>query len=209
MAESKHEGIAPAGRPPAEPVTVIVARRFLPERAAENEAFLRGITAAAQKFPGHLGVTVFRPASADDPEYRLVFRFDSMDHFRAWEQSPERAKWLAIGEQLSPHAAEIEVLTGLETWFTLPGARGVAPPPKYKMMLLVMLAIYPLSLLLNLLLGQFLAALAAPLRVLVFTVLLVPCMTYVVMPALTRLLGTWLYPGCRVRTAAHVEPRTE
>jgi antibiotic biosynthesis monooxygenase (ABM) superfamily enzyme len=35
-------------------------------------------------------------------------------------------------------------VTGLETWFTLPGAPGAVPPPPYKMALLTWITIFPL-----------------------------------------------------------------
>ena len=35
-------------------------------------------------------------------------------------------------------------VTGLETWFTLPGRPGAAPPPPYKMALLTWITIFPL-----------------------------------------------------------------
>jgi antibiotic biosynthesis monooxygenase (ABM) superfamily enzyme len=48
------------------PVTVSVARRVRPGREAQYEAWVRGITAAAARFPGHLGINVLRPSSLSD-----------------------------------------------------------------------------------------------------------------------------------------------
>ena len=44
---------------------------------------------------------------------------------------------------------EQEILSGLETWFTCQGEETLVPPPKYKMMCIVWLSIFPLSLSLN------------------------------------------------------------
>src|SRR5262249_38959792 len=46
-----------------------------------------------------------------------------------------------------PHVAgpmRTQVLTGLESWFTLPTQPGVPPPPPYKMALVTWVTIFPL-----------------------------------------------------------------
>ena len=67
-------------------------------------------------------------------------------------------------------------------------------PPKYKTSVVVWLAIYPLVTLVQLLLGPWLSQFPLPVATLILTLLLVPLMTYVMMPLLERLLGRWLKP---------------
>ena len=55
------------------PVTISVARRVVPGREADYEEWLRGITADALRFPGHMGVNVLRPTSGAN-EYVTIFR---------------------------------------------------------------------------------------------------------------------------------------
>ena len=83
---------------------------------------------------------------------------------------------------------------GLETWFTLEGLGVVPPPPRWKMAATTWLAIYPAITLLLLLVQDLLAPFPVPLRTLLLTGLLVPLMTYLLMPAVTRMLRGWLYP---------------
>jgi antibiotic biosynthesis monooxygenase (ABM) superfamily enzyme len=126
------------------PVTTTVTRRAKPGHEPFYEEFLEGIIAAATRFPGHLGVEVFRPESASAGEYRVVYRFDSGEHLRAWLDSAEHAAWL---ERAEPHVIgpmRTQLVTGLETWFTLPGQPAKAPPPPYKMALLTWITIFPL-----------------------------------------------------------------
>ncbi len=126
------------------PVTATVTRRVKPGHEPFYERFLEGIIAAAIQFPGHLGVEVFRPKTASSDEYRVVYRFDTREHLQAWLDSDERAAWL---ERAEPHVIGpmgTQVLTGLETWFTLPGHPGVPPPPRYKMAILTWITIFPL-----------------------------------------------------------------
>lgn len=61
------------------PVTVSIARRVVAGREADYEQWVKGITAAAVKFRGHMGVNVIRPGSAST-EYVTIFRFDSYRH---------------------------------------------------------------------------------------------------------------------------------
>jgi antibiotic biosynthesis monooxygenase (ABM) superfamily enzyme len=82
------------------PVTTTVTRRVKPGHEPFYEQFLDGIIAAATRFPGHLGVEVFRPQNASTGEYRVVYRFDSVEHLRAWLDSDEHAAWL---ERAEPH----------------------------------------------------------------------------------------------------------
>jgi hypothetical protein len=54
------------------------------------------------------------------------------------------AAWL---ERAEPHAigpTRTTFVTGLESWFTLPGPSGTPPPPPYKMALLTWITIFPL-----------------------------------------------------------------
>jgi uncharacterized protein len=179
------------------PVTTTVSRRVKPGHEAAYEQFLTGIIAAARAFPGHLGVEVFRPAPGGDGEYRIIYRFDTVAHLRAWLDSAEHAAWLARAE---PHVAgpiQTQVLTGLESWFTLPSQPGIPPPPPYKMALVTWMTIFPLITLVVVATAPLLGSLPLVARLAVTTGVTVPLMTWVVMPRVTRLLHRWLYPDRR------------
>ena len=75
------------------PVTTTVTRRVTTGHEARYEQFLEGIISAAKQFPGHLGVEVFRPQGPAG-EYRIVYRFDTEEHLRAWLDSDEHAAWV-------------------------------------------------------------------------------------------------------------------
>jgi uncharacterized protein len=184
------------------PVTTTVTRRVKPGHEPFYESFLEGIIADAARFPGHLGVEVFRPAAASTGEYRVVYRFDTSEHLDAWLHSDERAAWL---ERAEPHVVgpmRMQVLTGLETWFTLPDLPGIPPPPPYKMALLTWVTIFPLITIVVIVLEPLLERLALVPRLAVTTAVTVPIMTWLVMPRVTRLLRGWLYPDGLERSAS-------
>ena len=67
------------------------------------------------------------------------------------------------------------------------------PPKKWKMAVLIWLAIYPLITLIFLALGKYLILInPLPLRTLIITLIAVPTMVFVLIPALQKILHSWL-----------------
>lgn len=67
------------------------------------------------------------------------------------------------------------------------------PPKKWKMAILIWIAIYPTITILFTLLGPQLMKISfLPLRTLVLTLIVVPLMVFVLIPLLQKLLGKWL-----------------
>ena len=97
----------------------------------------------------------------------------------------------------------VSVTPGLEFWFTPPQAPMLRQPPRWKMVLLTLLGLYPISLLLNLGIVPLLGGLPLWLRVLLTSSVIVTTMTYLVMPGITRGFTGWLVraPGKRVDVA--------
>lgn len=178
---------------PTPPVTLVVAREVKPGSEAAFEAWARGIIAAGSAFPGHQGASILR-RGVGQREYVLVVRFATFEDLRRWEESDVCRAHVEACTPLITGPAHLQTSTGLETWFDLPDRPGTAPPPKWKMALATFLGIYPLIVTLSYVLGPRLADLPVPLRTLAMSSLLVPSMTWVVMPRVTQLLRGWLYP---------------
>ena len=176
------------------PVTAVASRRVKPGREREFEEWVSGMLADANKFPGYLGSEVLRPSDPEDDEYRIISRFDHASNLHAWENSEERHHWLRQSRPLLHEKEKVRVLTGLETWFTLPSKPGEPAPPRYKMAIVTWLAVFPVVAVIFSLFGQWLNLLPTLLRTLVFTVVMITLMTYVIMPRMTRLFSFWLYP---------------
>lgn len=176
-------------------VTVCISVKAKRGHEKEFEEWLEDVGRAASQFTGHQGLTVLRPAGNASEEYVYIFRFDTYAHLKEWEDSEVRRQWVAQLQNLTEGKAKKQVLTGLEYWFSLPGAVTMAPPPRYKMMIITILAIYPLSTFLPPLLSPFLGFLPPLVRALLIVIVLVLLMTYAVMPLMTRLFARWLYPS--------------
>jgi uncharacterized protein len=180
-----------------ESVTVVTSRRVRPGCEAAFEEWLEGIGREAAKFPGLIGRRVTRPAEHDRPEYVVVFKFDTYASLCGWTESPLRKQWLEKAKPLVLDEFKETVLSGLETWFTLPAQPGALPPPRYKMAAMSVLVVYPLSWGLNAWVRPLMNDVPAPLASLLLTVGMVCLMTWLVMPRVTRLFAGWLYPQTR------------
>lgn len=93
----------------------------------------------------------------------MVYRFESHKHLAHWERSPARSRLLALGEGVM-ETTGVQRVSGLETWFELPG-RTAPAPPRWKIFVASVFSIYTLQLLLNLLLDSVVAPRPMPLRV--------------------------------------------
>ena len=165
-----------------------------PGRDQGYEAWFHGITADARKFKGHLGVSTIRPHHHAHPEYVVILKFDCYDNLKTWLESDVRREWIERLQPLIERPEDIQTLTGLETWFTLPNKSMKAPPPRYKMALVTWLAVFVTISILNRLLVPLLSRLPALLTSLMVTGLTVILLTYLIMPRLTQLFRKWLYP---------------
>lgn len=174
------------------PVTIIVKRRPMPGREKEFEEVVSGISQAAMTFKGHLGINIFRPTRTTH-YYRIVFKFDSRKNFIAWETSEIRQKWLERFNEVDAGDPQMEVLSGLETWFTTADEEAIVPPSKYKMTVVVWLSVFPLSILLNYLLRPMISGLHITLQIAMISMVIVILMTYIVMPFMSKLFHRWLH----------------
>ena len=178
-----------------EPVTVVIVRDIKPSRIADFENWVKDISPVVRRFDGYLGMDVIRPGDHTHPEYVIVLRFEEYEHSRAWMGSTERAAWVKKSEEMTMGETYIQEAHGFEPWFTLPDHSTIsAPPAKYKMSVLTILAIYPPLMVTSTILAMIFQGWPGYLLILMSVILLVPAMTYAIMPWMTRLFRFWLYP---------------
>lgn len=167
-------------------VTVVVTRTARRGQEAAYERYLHEVSVAAHAWPGHRGVTVVRA----DRTFHLIFRFESLATLLAWEQSPERATWVARAAAFTEGPVAVRRLRGMEAWFPLPSTG--TPPPRWKMAVLSFVAAFPTIQVLQALLVPVLSPLPALLRGAAVGAAMIVLMTYVLMPLLVRAARSWL-----------------
>lgn len=175
-------------------VTAVIAHLIKPGREAGYEEWMKGIIPVARSFPGHLGVNIIRPQPKTHPEYIIVLHFDRHENLQNWLDSDARREWIDRAKPLIQSPEEIQVLTGLETWFELPRRPQPKPPKRYKMALLTWLAVFVTLTIVGNLLRPLLVSLPVVLAQIINIGIVVWILTYVLMPRLTQIFRKWLYP---------------
>ncbi|KAA0086748.1 antibiotic biosynthesis monooxygenase [Mycolicibacterium sp. P9-64] len=78
--------------------TVIIGQRVRPGSELEFEAWQQDMNREASKYPGFIGAEVNGPTSVQ-PDWIVVYRFDSVAHVQAWINSATRQERLAGGQK--------------------------------------------------------------------------------------------------------------
>ena len=180
-----------------ESITNVFRAHIKPDKEQEYEQWLHGISEDCVQFEGFQGATILRPndKSHRHPEYVVVVRFATYSDLRRWEHSTQFAEWQRRLQPLMDGNLAVDSLTGMETWFTLPGHTVVVPPPKYKMAAVASFGAAPFVLIVIPLLVQYLHGVLPSIGISIVILLVMSfAMTWVTMPLLSRLGRRWLYP---------------
>ncbi|MFG6096095.1 antibiotic biosynthesis monooxygenase [Leptothoe sp. ISB3NOV94-8A] len=173
-------------------VTAVITHRVKVGRQEGYEEWIRGISAAAREFEGHLGVSILRPQPDTPPDYVIVLQFDACSHLTAWLNSDTRHTWIERVKPLIQAQETIQVLSGLESWFQLPKQPGPKAPRRYKQAILIWVGVMIVSLGVSPLMAPLLSFLPWLLKVSVNVAITVALLSYVIMPRLTRWFKGWL-----------------
>lgn len=175
--------------------TLVIQHHVKAGVTAEYELWLKEIIPAAQRYAGHLGVNVMRPAEGSHT-YTVVLRFDTHEHLQEWAESDSRSRLIERVKPLLVTAEQKEIKTGLEYWFTPPGPAQKKAKP-FKQFLVTLSAIFPLSVLVPWLLTplfRVVPTLALPIvSNFLVAVIIVFLMVYLIMPRYTKLISRWLF----------------
>lgn len=177
------------------PVTVAVIRVVKPGCEEAFERALHEFVGESLHLPGQLGVHILRPApGSGSREYGLLRQFENAVARDEFYRSTLFEEWKKKVAGLVEGEPRYERLSGLETWFTLPGQRAIVPPPRWKMALVTLLAVFPFSLFLGATVAKWIGGWPLLLNSLIFNALIVAGLTWFLMPLLARLFKPWLYP---------------
>jgi hypothetical protein len=142
---------------------------------------------------GSRGVHFLYPTpSSSSNEYGVIRSFASASDREAFYKSPLYLEWLSTVEELVEGEPEYRELSGMEAWFRNPHS---AHPPRWKMALLTLVAVWPVSMGVRALLCP-LIGLRMPHVIFAGAVAvgIVLVLTWVAMPLLTKLAQPWLQP---------------
>jgi antibiotic biosynthesis monooxygenase (ABM) superfamily enzyme len=179
--------VEPAGG--GHPVTVVMSQRVPGEHSSEFRALHEALLPELARFPGFLRSDLVEPVEGAQSDHVIVFAFDSKAHLDAWLGSERRARWLERITPLVEGERMMNVVGGFAGWFPLT-ARDQTP--RWKQAAVVLVALFPTSLVLTLLRRAVAPDLPLVVGVLVTNVAGIAILTWMLMPALTRRLAAWL-----------------
>lgn len=178
----------------SEPVTVQISRTVDPEAMDRMEAWVADGQRLAAMHEGYLGSGWVR-SDPGSTLWLVLYRFADAEHLERWESSAARRDWL---ETFADHVQLVraERRTGIEGWFDTPAFEHAAAedpaPPRWKQMVVIFAGFFPMSLAGNVVVSHLVPHWPIVARVLLVTVLVMPLMVYVVLPALTAFFAPFL-----------------
>lgn len=179
-------------KPSTVPVTVVVSQLLKPGCADAYQNWQLDIDAAAKKFPGFLGTEMIKPMPGVQNEWVVVFRFDSAKNLDDWLASNTHAELMKQAEPLFEKVQVRRVGRGFEDWIANAAGGGDDGPSQVRMAMVVLLALYPIVMLLTLYLVPLLPNWGLAYSMFISNILSVVLLTWIFMPLTTRALGFWL-----------------
>jgi hypothetical protein len=179
--------------PVNEPIQIATMRTVKAGCEADFEKALHAFVQRSLALPGQIGVQIIRPVpGGGSRQYGIIRRFADRESLAAFRESPDYDEWTQIATALTEGSGRVEELSGLESWFTLPG-EPLQPLPQWKMAIATYLGVLPVVMGLALTLGPFISSWNFVLNNIVFNAFVVGLLTWVIMPLITRALHRWLY----------------
>lgn len=168
-------------------VTALIRRSV---ESSQSAAFLEALKHQAETFSRlhpRASMKVFRSTAADgELEVTIIQHFATQADHDAWFRSREFQAWR---EEIAPReAGSVTKYIGMQALF----ANGSDGPPRWKMAMLLILAVYPMSLAISEWFAPALAHIPTLLGTLITSVAIVWMMTYVITPLLTTIFARWL-----------------
>lgn len=172
------------------PIYVAITRQVRPGREEEFQRELREFFRASFAHDGVHGASMLVPAAGSKSrEYGILRTFADEKERDAFYKSPMFAEWEAKARMLTEGEAVYRQLHGLEAWF-----RSTTPPPRWKMAVATFVGVLPTAMILSLTIGPTIKDWPFIPRSALFNACVVACLTWLVMPIVTRVLAPWLHP---------------
>jgi antibiotic biosynthesis monooxygenase (ABM) superfamily enzyme len=171
----------------------VVVHRVPPDGVERFLEWERGITRAAEGFPGYRATDLYPPADRRQAEWVAVIHFDTPEALQRWIDSPARAEWTG---KLPREIGDFQLKTlpaGFGPWFAgLVRGPGGGLPPSWKMALAVLLALYPTVMVLTIFVSPVLSPLGFAVSMLIGNALSVALLQWALMPVVEAVLRPWL-----------------
>ena len=173
-------------------MTILVNCTTPSAQEASFLAVLEELLKEFDHFPGTDGHGIFQNSGGVNVDFSILQRFTGESAHKAWLASPAFARWRKAVAPSVPTPGHVRRYSGMDAFFV--SSRAPDAPPRWKMALLLVAAVYPLSFAISEWGSPFLARSPAWLGALATSVIMTVLMTYFLIPGLTRLFQGWLTP---------------
>jgi antibiotic biosynthesis monooxygenase (ABM) superfamily enzyme len=174
-------------------VTVLVDRVIPKDQEAPFRSTLEELLEEFARVPGSSGSLVFRREAGVEVEFSILQHFATRKDHDAWLASAGFERWRAAMAPPTPTPGHVQRYSGMDAFFV--DARAPDAPPRWKMAVVLLFAVYPMSLAVAHWLAPALARVSLFTGALITSVIMVVSMTWIVVPLLTKLFAPWLQPA--------------
>lgn len=182
------------------PYKLVISEIVKKHKIHEYDKWIYKINQEIQDFNGFLGIDVIRPRSYTHLEFVIIIKFATYEDLKYWLKSPTRLEWLEKSNHWVEAESHIEQPNRNEMYFSFPSYYPEIYRPSYlKLVIIGILAVYPLIILVNFLLGFILPEVHYLFQVFFSVILVTLLLNRPVLPFLTKILDFWLYPQKTLR----------
>lgn len=168
---------------------IVSSYRLQPGTEGEHLMVHKRILDALERFPGFLNRELLDAVDDVQPETVVVLTFDSATNLHAWLESDERRDAIEDLDRITVGDLTTNVVGGFAGWFpSHPGSE----PKKWKQALVVLAALFPVSLSVTWIRIQMWPDLPLAPSVLIANIVGIAILTWLLMPPMTRALSGWL-----------------
>ncbi|MGI9642787.1 MAG: antibiotic biosynthesis monooxygenase, partial [Acidimicrobiia bacterium] len=178
-----------AGVPSDAEARVVSSYKLEPGREGEHLIIHKRMLDTLASFRGFEEREILDAVDGIQDETVVILTFDTPDNLRSWLDSPERAAILGDLDAITVGSLTTNVVGGFAGWFPHSGA---TEPRKWKQALVVLGALFPVSLTVALIRAWALPNLPLVPSVLLGNIVGVAVLTWLLMPPLTKALDGWL-----------------
>lgn len=182
----------------------VIVHQVPPAAADRFLALQDELTLAVEAFPGYQGTDVYPPADPKGTEWVVLIHFTDAAALQKWLDSAERTEGV---RKVRREVGEFELKslpTGFGSWFTGQTAKPANLPPAWKMVMMVVLGLYPTVMLLGWTVGKVTGPLGFAVSMLIGNACSVSILQWIVMPVLTRMFDPWLKANAPLQTGKTV-----
>ncbi len=166
-------------------MTILVHCIVSPSSETAFLALLQERLVEFEHFPGTKGHMIFKRAGAGTVEISILQSFSGKAAHEAWQVSPEFARWREAVAPAVPTPSHVRRYTGMESFFV--SAQAPDAPPRWKMAILLLIVVFPISFAMSEWGASALAHLPTLVGSFATSIIMVALMTYILVPALTKL----------------------